>query len=340
MNQISTTGIAVCQKGFESFLHDELCILHNKTNVHKGNSHVTYNSSEKLENCVFPHFYANHACSIENESVSKLASIIFDFFIRETKEKKFSEGQTWFAVFLDSQKEAGLSRRTKSLKEAFKAIIKKRMSRVSRLMNLCDAPPTSGDHIGLFVFVEDFQKVIVSTRYHYCGQKRMSDDRLAPSRSYLKVEEAYQILGYAPVEGHLVVDLGAAPGGWSYSAAKRGATVYAIDNGPLKAGALQESLIIHKKTDAFKFFPSNRVDWLFCDLVEEPHHVIKLIQNWFKNGYCRFFIINLKFGHVNPIGLIQELESNQKNLLSYTKETKILHLYHDRNEVTLLGSLK
>lgn len=83
----------------------------------------------------------------------------------------------------------------------------------------------------------------------------MADDDAAPSRSYLKVEEAYIVLGREPQAGETVVDLGAAPGGWSYSAAKRGATVVAIDNGPLKGGAFGNQLITHRLEDAFKFQP-------------------------------------------------------------------------------------
>ena len=53
----------------------------------------------------------------------------------------------------------------------------------------------------------------------------MADNPAAPSRSYLKIEEAYGILGREPAQGETVADLGAAPGGWSFSAAKRGAKV-------------------------------------------------------------------------------------------------------------------
>ena len=48
-------------------------------------------------------------------------------------------------------------------------------------------------------------------------------------------------MGLEPMPGERVCDLGAAPGGWSYSAAKRGASVVAVDNGPLKGGALATS---------------------------------------------------------------------------------------------------
>ena len=69
----------------------------------------------------------------------------------------------------------------------------------------------------------DFDRAFASTEAFFNGQRRMADDPLAPSRSYLKAEEAYLILGQEPAAGETVADLGAAPGGWSYSAARRGA---------------------------------------------------------------------------------------------------------------------
>src|SRR5207244_2667751 len=98
--------------------------------------------------------------------------------------------------------------------------------------------------------------------------------------------------GREPQPGEAVVDLGAAPGGWSYSAAKRGARVIAVDNGPLKGGALQHPAITHRMEDAFRFAPAagETIDWLFCDLVEEPHHVVRdIVAPWLTRRWCRRF---------------------------------------------------
>ncbi|HEX7927769.1 MAG TPA: SAM-dependent methyltransferase, partial [bacterium] len=70
------------------------------------------------------------------------------------------------------------------------------------------------------------------------GVHRMPQDALAPSRSYLKVEEALDVmrqsgLGGSPRPNETVVDLGAAPGGWTWAFLKRGCRVQAVDNGPL-----------------------------------------------------------------------------------------------------------
>jgi 23S rRNA (cytidine2498-2'-O)-methyltransferase len=170
----------------------------------------------------------------------------------------------------------------------------------------------------------------------------MADDSLAPSRSYLKVEEAYVAFGREPQPDETVCDLGAAPGGWSYSAAKRGARVIAIDNGPLKGGALNHPQIEHRREDAFRFSPAaanlSEFDWLFCDMVEEPHHVLRnIVEPWLARGWCRRFVINLKFGRVDAIALLRELRAPGSPFVAHAPAARIRHLYHDREEFTVFG---
>src|SRR6185369_5481620 len=76
----------------------------------------------------------------------------------------------------------------------------------------------------------------------------------APSRSTLKLAEAFMtFLGDSESEllrpGMRAVDLGAAPGGWSWQLAYRGLRVTAVDNGPLKGAVVQDSLVQHLRED-------------------------------------------------------------------------------------------
>jgi 23S rRNA (cytidine2498-2'-O)-methyltransferase len=175
------------------------------------------------------------------------------------------------------------------------------------------------------------------------GQRRMADDPLAPSRSYLKVEEAFVVFGREPAAGETVCDLGAAPGGWSYSAAKRGARVVAVDNGPLKGGALDHPLIEHRREDAFKFaVPDGEAfDWMFCDLVEDPHHVLNnLVAPWLERGWCRRFVVILKFGRTDPLALLREVRAPGAVFARRAQNLRLRHLYHDREEFTLVGDVR
>jgi 23S rRNA (cytidine2498-2'-O)-methyltransferase len=114
----------------------------------------------------------------------------------------------------------------------------------------------------------------------------------------------------------------------------------AIDNGPLKGGALGHPRIEHLREDAFKFAPreSERFDWLFCDMVEEPHHVLRhIVEPWLARRWCRNFVINLKFGRVDAIALLRELRGSESPFARAGGRVAVRHLYHDREEFTVVG---
>lgn len=277
---------------------------------------------------------------IAADSVNALATKIVDAFLASAKTERF-EG-AWPCLFEAAAGLDGLGRRVDGVEKAFFEILKKRMGRVAKLAT-AEAPRSVTKARGLFVFFTDFKKAVVAREAWFAGQRRMADDPLAPSRSYLKIEEAYIVHGREPAQGETVVDLGAAPGGWSYSAAKRGAKVIAIDNGPLKGGALDNPLIEHRREDAFGFRPAagETFDWMLCDLVEEPHHVVEnLIRPWLENRWCRRFVVILKFGRVNPLALLRQVRSADSVFSRHATNVRVRHLYHDREEFTITGEVK
>ena len=95
-------------------------------------------------------------------------------------------------------------------------------------------------------------------------------------------------------QGMTAVDLGAAPGGWTWQMVKRGIRVTAVDNGPMKGVLANHPLVQHLRQDGFKFSPPKKVDWLICDMVEKPAKVATLIGSWFVAGWCKHAIFNLK----------------------------------------------
>jgi len=247
----------------------------------------------------------------------------------------------WPCVWQGPAEIVGLGRRLSSVEAAFGELLKKKLARIAKLAAF-EVPRGVMPARGLFVYFTDFGRAFAARDAFAHGQRRMADDDLAPSRSYLKVEEAYIVLGREPRAGETVVDLGAAPGGWSYSAAKRGAKVIAIDNGPLKGGALDHPLIEHRLEDAFKFLVPTGVtyDWLFCDMVEEPHNVLRnIVEPWLAHGWCRRFVVNLKFGRVDPLAFTQELRAPDSPLMRHAPGMRIRHLYHDREEFTVVGEV-
>src|SRR3546814_5211568 len=89
-------------------------------------------------------------------------------------------------------------------------------------------------------------------------------------------------------------DLGAAPGGWSWVLSRHGIQVNAIDNGPMADSAMATGLISHQRADGFTWQPAKALDWMVCDMVEQPRRVAARMGEWFANGWCRQAIFNLK----------------------------------------------
>lgn len=295
--------------------------------------------SAACDDLCFAHAIQPEPVAVEGESVNALAARVLDYFLASAKEERFEA--VWPCVFTAAAGLDGLGRRTDAVATAFGELLKKRLGRVARLAT-DDMPRGRGRARGLFVHFVDFKKAFVSRDIVLGGQRRMADDPLAPSRSYLKVEEAYAVLGREPAAGELVVDLGAAPGGWSYSAAKRGARVLALDNGPLKGGALDNPLIEHRRADAYGYRPESgtRADWMFCDLVDDPHEVLRrIVTPWLEGRWCRRFVVILKFGRVDALALLREVRAPGSVFSRFAPGTRVRHLFHDREEFTLVGEL-
>jgi 23S rRNA (cytidine2498-2'-O)-methyltransferase len=162
----------------------------------------------------------------------------------------------------------------------------------------------------------------------------------APSRSTLKLAEAFEVfLGERAHEvlrpGMHTVDLGAAPGGWTWQLAQRGMRVTAVDNGPLKGSIRDDPLVRHVREDAFSFVPRRPVDWLVCDVVEQPIRIADLVARWIAEGHARRAIFNLKLPMKKRYDEVRRCEQRIEGALRHVPHTLALRqLYHDREEVT------
>ncbi len=311
----------VCAPGYEKFLARELPGGAGKT----GPGWVL-GPGGPGELC-FAHLSLRDPVEVSGKSVNAISWAIADLFMDAARGERF---ETAWPFCLEAAGVDGLNRRAKSVAEACGERLRGRMSRVAKLA--APGRPEAGPARGLFAYMTGFDRAYVARDAVAGGQRRMADDPQAPSRSYLKVEEAYRILGREPAAGEIVADLGAAPGGWSYSAARRGALVTAVDNGPMKSGGLHPG-VAHRAQDAFAFRPERPADWLFCDMVEDPERVVALVDRWLREGWCRRFVVNLKFGRADPIALLRRAETIRRSCALL----KIRHLFHDREELTLVG---
>jgi 23S rRNA (cytidine2498-2'-O)-methyltransferase len=168
------------------------------------------------------------------------------------------------------------------------------------------------------------------------GKVRMRRPDDAPSRAGLKLEEAIGWIGIGPDKGDLCVDLGAAPGGWSQVAVKRGATVIAVDPARMKVD-LPKTRFTHVQLNAFEFAPSETLDWLLCDMAWRPLEVAALVAKWGRRVWARQLIANFKL----PMKKKAEMMSRVREILETGgwKGVRARQLYFDRDEVTVFAWL-
>lgn len=166
----------------------------------------------------------------------------------------------------------------------------------------------------------------------------------APSRSALKLEEALLTLLDGEERQRLLqagmsaADLGAAPGGWTWILTRHHLRVTSVDNGPLRQNVLDTGLVEHLRADGFHWKPGQALDWMVCDMVEQPRRVAERMAAWFREGWCRHAVFNLKLPmkkRWDETRLCLDLfaEQAQRPLLVRAKQ-----LYHDREEITVFAT--
>jgi 23S rRNA (cytidine2498-2'-O)-methyltransferase len=169
------------------------------------------------------------------------------------------------------------------------------------------------------------------------GIPRLRKPPGAPSRAAAKLEEALHVFPFLERQGagRTAVDLGAAPGGWSWVLAARGFRVTAVDHGRLAPEVEGTGLVDHVAGDAFTFEPRRPVHTLVADIADKPLRVADLVRRWVRRGWCRQAVVNLKLPMQNRHPVVQRCRMVVGSVLPQGAVMRIRQLYHDRREVTL-----
>ncbi|GGG49532.1 methyltransferase [Caldovatus sediminis] len=161
------------------------------------------------------------------------------------------------------------------------------------------------------------------------GEVRFVEDRTGPpSRAYLKLWEALTRLGRRPLPGETCLDLGAAPGGWSWALAKLGARVVAVDKAPLDPAVAALPGVTVRTESAFALDPRREppVDWLFSDVVCYPARLLGLVRRWIAAGKARHLVCTVKFQGPTDHAVAAEFAAIPGAVL--------FHGAHNRHELT------
>ncbi|MBT8491412.1 MAG: hypothetical protein KJO07_00010 [Deltaproteobacteria bacterium] len=160
------------------------------------------------------------------------------------------------------------------------------------------------------------------------------DDRPAPSSAFRKLVEAFAWLGTQPDEGDRVLDLGAAPGGWTWVCAQLGARVVAYDRAVLDPALARNPLVEHRREDAFADPPMDEATWMLCDIIDQPERAAWLVEQAAKSETIRALVVTLKLKRPIDLRLVHDIVAQ---LPRDAMTLRVKHLVHNKSEVTILG---
>jgi 23S rRNA (cytidine2498-2'-O)-methyltransferase len=186
---------------------------------------------------------------------------------------------------------------------------------------------------GAFTLLSETELLCATRTSRILADGRMpfvEDKQQPPSRAYLKLWEALALLGERPQPGEHCLELGAAPGAWTWTlAAKCGAQVTSIDKAPLDPAIAILPGVTHRQGSAFAIAPQqDPADWLFSDVICYPERLQHLLQRWLDGGGCRRGVLTIKFQGETDFAALREF--------AQVPGVRLLHLSHNKHEITVL----
>lgn len=283
--------------------------------------------------------------SLAAASVSEWARLTGERLIARMEGR---EGPWRFHAFgPDTARNGRTPRRLALIEAELRAVLKKRQRRLLKTWRSPDGPfldgevlaqlrlatPDAGDLSVASSAAEGWQRVLCPWPGGYTEIPR---DLRPPSRAYRKLLEVERRWGRPIEPNETCVDLGAAPGGWTFLALERGARVTAVDRSPLRDDLMAHPHLTFEKGDAFRYQPDAPVDWLLADIIAFPDRPLELLEAWLGGGRCRHFVVTFKFRGEAPPEVLSALK---RLLRARTATHGLRQLQENKNEVTAWGTV-
>ena len=163
------------------------------------------------------------------------------------------------------------------------------------------------------------------------GEAAFVEDRSGPpNRAYLKLWEALTLARCRPAPGQRCLDLGAAPGGWTWVLARLGAQVLSIDRAHLAPAVTAWPGVTHRRGDAFRVVAEEvgSVDWIVSDLVAYPGRILALAEYWAQARPDAALCFTVKFQGASDLAVLDQFLA--------IPNSGLLHLAHNKRELTWL----
>ena len=161
------------------------------------------------------------------------------------------------------------------------------------------------------------------------GEVRFEEDREnPPSRAYLKLWETFTLFDRTPRPGELCVDLGSAPGGWTWVLATLGAKVFSIDKSPIDRRVAAMKGVDHCLGSGFGLEPrtAGYVDWLFSDMACYPERLLGTVRQWLDEEAAGNFVCTIKLQGATDHVVVQAFRD--------IPGSRVVHLSCNKHELT------
>ena len=161
------------------------------------------------------------------------------------------------------------------------------------------------------------------------GVARFVEDRSGPpSRAYLKLWEACARIGAWPGPGETCLDLGAAPGGWTWAIATLGAAVTAIDRAPLDPAVAAMPGVHYRRESAFGLDPARepRGASRRGRVITAAEILVGAVPLWNDGDAARRIVCTVKFQ--------DPTDHEAADAFAAIPGSRLLHLSHNRHELT------
>lgn len=157
----------------------------------------------------------------------------------------------------------------------------------------------------------------------------------APSSAHRKLDEALAWLAVDVDESDIVVDLGAAPGGWTRVMRDKGASVVAVDRAALDVSLTKDPKVTHLKQDALGIdLAGLKASIVLCDVIWTPDNAVTIADRVTRTPTARAAVITLKLKE--PIDWVSIKAATQLLHRPGGWNGRIKHLMANKLEVTLL----
>jgi 23S rRNA (cytidine2498-2'-O)-methyltransferase len=170
------------------------------------------------------------------------------------------------------------------------------------------------------------------------GWHEFNEDKVQPpSRAYLKLWEIFltqDFFDFSKLHKSQCIEVGCSPGGWTWVLAQYFKSVCAVDKAPLAPQLSEFKNITFLAEDAFKLTPSEfkTVRWFFSDIICTPQRMNSLVNHWLTDSTITHFVSTIKFKGAVDFKFLHNFQI-EKSLIG---KSTIIHLYHNKNEVTWL----